>query len=293
MRVLTFDVGGTFIKYGLVEEDILKHVSKVPTPQDTQKHFLDTIQSVINQFDYLDALAFSLPGVIDVDKKYIHLGGSLAYNNHTDAHDWQKRFDLPISIENDARCATLAEYHKGNLQHVKNGMVLTFGTGVGGGIILDGKLHKGSHLIAGEVSVVVSDFIDRVGSEKMLGKQGSVNHLIASISSALQLDTTDGKTVFASIKDNTKAQEIFASYCKDISLYLHMMQCLLDPEVICIGGGISENPLFVEGIQKAFDDFYKVFPFQFPHATIKGCRFHNEANLLGAYYHYKSEASHD
>lgn len=289
MRVLTFDVGGTFIKYGLVEEEVLKHVSKVPAPQDTQQNFLDTIQTVINQFDNLDALAFSLPGVIDVDKKYIYVGGSLHYNNHTDVNDWQKRFTLPITIENDARCATLAEYYQGNLQNVKNGMVLTFGTGVGGGIILDGKLHKGSHLIAGEVSVVVSDFIEKVGSEKMLGKQGSVNHLITSIANALQLDTNDGKTVFASIQDNTKAQEIFASYCKDISLYLHMMQCLLDPEVICIGGGISENPLFVEGIQKAFDDFYKVFPFKFPHATIKGCRFHNEANLLGAYYHYKTQ----
>lgn len=145
MRIAVFDVGGTFIKYSLMIDDVMASQGKVPTPRDSQEHFLETIESVLRDMQQVEGIAFSLPGVIDVNKKYIHAGGSLTYNNHTDIKVWEDRFHLPIEVENDARCAAIAELEAGHMQGIQQGLVLTFGTGVGGGIIINGDIYKGSH----------------------------------------------------------------------------------------------------------------------------------------------------
>lgn len=288
MKVAVFDVGGTFIKYALMVDDKMCCNGKVPTPRDNQEHFLEVIENIINDMGGVEGIAFSLPGVIDVDKKYIFAGGSLEYNNHTEIEGWQKRFNLPIEVENDARCAAIAELVSGNMQGIKQGLVLTFGTGVGGGIIINGDIYKGSHLIAGEVSVIFSKDPKQYQSKGLFGAIGSTYNLVEKIAKAKKIDTTDGKEVFKWIEDGDEiSTKIFNEYCNEVVLQLHNIQCLLDPQRICIGGGVSENPIFIEGLKKAANDFYESFPINFPHGEIMKCQYCNDANILGAYYHYK------
>ena len=288
MRIAVFDVGGTFIKYSLMIDDVMTLQDKVKTPYEDQETFLKTIETVLETLKPVEGIAFSLPGVIDVDRKYIFAGGSLAYNNQTDVKAWEERFHLPIEIENDARCAAIAELEAGNMQGIKQGLVLTFGTGVGGGIIIDGDIYKGSHLIAGEVSVIFSKSPKVYHSKGLFGAIGSVYNLVEKIAKAKNSETRDGKEVFEWIHQGDEvSQKIFAEYCYEVICELHNIQCLLDPQRICIGGGASENPLFIEGLQKASDAFYNDFPIKFPHAQIVKCQYCNDANMLGAYYHYK------
>lgn len=288
MKIAVFDVGGTFIKYALMIDDKMSCNGKVPTPRDNQEHFLEVIENIINDMGEVEGIAFSLPGVIDVDKKYIFAGGSLEYNNHTEIEIWQKRFNLPIEVENDARCAAIAELVSGNMQGIKQGLVLTFGTGVGGGIIIDGDIYKGSHLIAGEVSVIFSKDPKIYQSKGLFGAIGSTYNLVEKIAKAKNIDTTDGKEVFKWIEDGDEiSTKIFNEYCNEVVLQLHNIQCLLDPQRICIGGGVSENPIFIEGLKRAANDFYESFPINFPHGEIMKCQYCNDANILGAYYHYK------
>lgn len=289
MRIAVFDVGGTFIKHSLMIDDVMTSQGKVPTPRDTQENFLKTIEKKLQGMGEVEGIAFSLPGVIDVKSKYIHAGGSLTYNNHTDVKEWEKRFQLPIEIENDARCAAIAEMVSGNMRGIKQGLVLTFGTGVGGGIIMNGEIYKGRHLIAGEVSVIFSKDPRTYHSQGLFGAIGSVNNLVEKIAIAKNSHIRDGKEVFSWIADGDEiSQKIFKDYCDEVVLELHNIQCLLDPERICIGGGISENPLFIEGLQKASDEFYKGLPIDFPHTELVKCQYCNDANMLGAYYHYKN-----
>lgn len=288
MRIALFDVGGTFIKYALMVDDVMTNQGKVATPYEDQEIFLQTIENVLDQLKPVEGIAFSLPGVIDVDKKYIFAGGSLAYNNHTDVKLWEKRFGLPIEIENDARCAAIAELEAGHMQGINQGLVLTFGTGVGGGLIINGDIYKGSHLIAGEVSVIFAKDPKSYHSKGLFGAIGSVYNLVEKIAIAKESETRDGKEVFEWIQQGDEvAQEIFDDYCYGVVCQLHNIQCLLDPKRICIGGGASENPLFIEGLQRASDKFYSDFPIKFPHGEIVKCQYCNDANLLGAYYHYK------
>ena len=287
MKVAVFDVGGTFIKYALMHNNIMSLDGKVPTPRDNQEHFLETIENILEQIGPVDGIAFSLPGVINVETKYIFAGGSLAYNNHTDIKDWEKRFQLPIEVENDARCAALAELKTGHMQNIQNGLVITFGTGVGGGIIINGDIYKGSHLIGGELSVIFSKDMKTYGSKGFFGAIGSIANLVDKIAMAKNIDTKDGKTIFQWIKEGDEiACNIFKNYCYEVIQEFHNLQCILDPQRICIGGGVSENPVFINGLKRASEKFYQSFPISFPHAEIVKCHYCNNANLLGAYYHY-------
>lgn len=289
MKIAAFDVGGTFIKYGIIVDGEITNQGNVPTPDKDQETFLQTIEKLLKTMQGINGIAFSLPGVMDVQRKYIFAGGSLTYNNHTDVKEWEKRFNLPVEIENDARCAAIAELEYGNLQGVKNGVVLTFGTGVGGGIVINGELYKGNHLIAGEVSIIFSKDKEQLGSKDLFGTIGSVPNLVEKIAIAKQSSSRDGKEIFSWIASRDPiVYPIFQQYCKDIVVQLHNIQCLLDPERICIGGGISENPIFIERIKEAQEEFYQDFPFLFPRAEIVKCQYCNDANMLGAYLHYKN-----
>lgn len=287
MRIASFDVGGTFIKYCVIENGEISQKRKVDTPRDTQEAFLRQIKKVLESMNNIDGIAFSMPGVIHVDKKYIAMGGSLLYNNHTDVKEWEKYFNLPIEIENDARCGAICEMKIGNMQGVKNGLVITFGTGVGGAIIINGSIHKGSHLIAGELSIIFAKDKLSHATGGTFGSIGSVYNLVSRIAQAKGIDTKDGKEIFQWIEENDSvATEIFEKYCYEVAQQLYNIQIVYDPEKICVGGGASENPIYLNGLKKAYEEYYKTFPFKFPHAELDKCKYNNDANLLGAYYHY-------
>lgn len=288
MSIAVFDVGGTFIKYAEMHQDIIITQGKVATPQDSQENFLNVIKDVLNELSsHIEGIAFSLPGVIDVDRKYVYAGGSLRYNDHTYIKDWETVLQLPIELENDARCAVIAELNKGNMQGIDKGVVLTFGTGIGGGIIINGEIYKGSHLIGGEVSVLLTKDIREHGIKAAWGAQCGSVHLIKGIADAKGISCENGKEVFSWVERyDEESLKIFEEYCYNVVLQLHNIQCLLDPQRICIGGGISSNPVFIEGIKKAQEAFYASFPIEFPRAEIYKCKFENDANLIGAYQHY-------
>lgn len=288
MSIAVFDVGGTYIKYAEMHEKLIITQGKLPTPRDKQENFFKVIEEILLKMSsHIEGIAFSLPGFIDVEKKYIYTGGSLRYNDHSYIETWQERFKLPIEVENDARCAALAELQQGNMKGIDKGVVLTFGTGIGGGIIIDGKLYKGSHLIGGEVSVILAKDMRKHGIQAAWGDQCGIANLIERIAKAKGQSKTDGKEVFFWIeKHDPVSTEIFTEFCYDVIVQLHNIQCILDPERICIGGGISANPIFIEGIKKAQKEFYEKFPIDFPHAEICKCKFENDANLMGAYQHY-------
>lgn len=290
MKYLAYDVGGTFIKYACMNENgEMLHQGKVPTPRDTQSHFIQVLKDIFVKESDIQGVALSLPGTIDTQKGMVLQGGSLQYNNRCSMKELlEKELGVPVELENDARCACLAEMWKGNLKDVQNGAVLTFGTGIGGAFVLNGELYKGSHFISGEVSMLLTkDFADH-GIHGVWGSEGSVPKLIKQICEAKKAELRSGEDVFQWIKEGDEtACAILDAYCTRMSYPLFNLQLILDPACICIGGGVSENPLFVEGIQKAMKRFYEQLPIKMPQLKILSCAFHNDSNLLGALYHYQ------
>ncbi|OUP08449.1 ROK family protein [Collinsella sp. An2] len=297
MRLAVFDVGGTAIKHAVMEgagapED-LSQLGEVPTPNgltESQEAFLGVLEGILAQMGPVEGIAFSLPGVIDVERKYLHTGGALMYNYDVDATVWEQRFGLPIEVENDARCSTMAELTVGNLQGVTNGVVLTFGTGIGGGAVVNGEVFKGSHLYAGEASLMYSRMPHKdspLRDDGAFSTDCSTHGLCRRVADAKGIESCNGREVFALIEQgDTVATDVFRDVCDGIAMQIHNIQCWIDPERICLGGGVSKNPLFVEGVRAAIKRFNAELNYPFPSVEILPCRFFNEANLIGACQHY-------
>lgn len=157
MKVMVFDVGGTEIKYSVMDEQMNRFdAGSVPTPQDTQEHFLDTIYALYAPHkDEVAGIAMALPGFVDANTGYVSNGGALLYNTGTQVGQLvRERCGCRVTLENDGKAAAIAELRAGALQGCCNAAVFIIGTGVGGGIIANGQLVRGVHFTAGEYSFV-------------------------------------------------------------------------------------------------------------------------------------------
>lgn len=137
MKVMVFDVGGTEIKYSVMDEGLNRtDAGSVPTPQDTQKHFLDTLYALYAPHrDEVSGIAMALPGFVDTHTGFVSNGGALLYNTGTQVGQLvRERCGCPVTLENDGKAAALAELQAGALQGCCNAAVFIIGTGVGGGI---------------------------------------------------------------------------------------------------------------------------------------------------------------
>ena len=292
-RLAVFDVGGTAIKYCAMEGTDIQLQGEVPTPNPDstdREPFLVALEGVLARLGEVEGVALSMPGVIDVERKYLHTGGALRYNYGVDVTEWERRFGLPVEVENDARCSTLAELAVGNLQGVENGIVLTFGTGIGGGAVVGGRLYKGSHLYSGEASMMYSRMPNKASGlhdEGSWATDCSTVGMCRRLAEAKDIETCDGRQLFSWLEQGDEVtKRVFAEVCDGIALQIHNIQCWLDPERICLGGGISKNLLFIEGVREAHRRFNAELSYAFPEAEIMTCRFFNDANLIGAYQHF-------
>lgn len=292
MKYLSIDAGGTFIKYAWIDKlgNILEQ-GKQLTPRTTKEDFLAVVKEIWNlEKDEKAGICLSLPGTINTQTGFIHQGGSLDYHHQLNIKEYyEKELQTRVEVENDARCAALAEITCGNMQGITNGIVLTFGTGVGGCNIIDGKIYKGTHLLSGEVSMLICKDLKTNGRNAVLGNIAGIPSFVKRVCNTKEVDLTDGKTVFEWIVQGDEvATNLFQEYCYDIVIQLLNLQLILDPQRICLGGGVSENVVFIEGIKKALDDFYNSLPYPIPHLEIMPCYHCNNANLLGAFYHFQA-----
>lgn len=103
----------------------------------------------------------------------------------------------------------------------------------------------------------------------------------------LEIKEIDGREVFELVKNNNQQViEILDSFCLDIAIQLYNLQSMYDPEVICIGGGISKQKILIEKIKKALKKV-QVQSHQLLMPNVINCKYYNDANLIGALYHHK------
>jgi predicted NBD/HSP70 family sugar kinase len=289
---LVIDIGGTFVKYALMDAaaNIVSN-GKQPTPRTNLNDFEKVIFSIIEEYDLIDikGIAISCPGTIDVDTGTIYYGGSFLFLHEVNLkNNIEKKYGKDVSIENDAKCAALAELWLGSVKDAKNSVVLVLGSAVGGGIIIDGKVHRGVQLSAGEVSYIMNQINPNTRKAEYFGLVCSAVDMVRRIAEIKKLeDPTDGETVFKYIKNNDlEANTIFNEYCIYLAAQILNLNYILDPEVIAIGGGISVQPILLERIQWAIKEIKRVNPLHTANPKVVACTFHNDANLHGALYHF-------
>ena len=257
MKYLVLDVGGTAIKYALMTEKLeFLEKGKIKTPRDSIENFIDNIGNIYDKYkNDIEGMALSIPGVLDSDTGYMYTGGSLEYN--TDKNMLKvlgERCKTKIAIENDGKCAALAELWKGNLQECENGVVILLGTGVGGGIIKDKKLYKGKHFFAGEFSFIAGNINVMSNNDKeWWGSLNGLDGLLDDFAKVKNLNRNeiDGIKFFEYANNDDKdALEILNKFTYKTALAIINLQCILDADKYLIGGGISEQDILIKYIKK-------------------------------------------
>lgn len=290
-NILTIDIGGTFIKYGIFDEKYnLYTKGKIDTPKENIDSFLEALNNIYQQFTNIEGIAISMPGLVDADNGSAIIDGALAFLKHDNIQKLISDYlNIKVHIENDARCATLAELILGNLSDVNNGATIIFGTGIGGGIVIDRKIIKGANLYAGELSYLSIDLAKNMQGNNFFDAYCSLIGMASIIENKIGIKNISGIEIFKMIKEGNKdIEKIMRDICHKIAMIIYQLQFVIDPEKVLIGGGISQEPLFINYIQEEIKKIALDNPKIRIIPKVEKCYFGNDANLLGALLNYKN-----
>lgn len=284
-HVLTFDVGGTAIKFGIMNENYEFIDKKMMDTPHTKEDFLQTIIEIIiseNKHHGLAAITMSMPGFIDSSSGFIVRGGALSYLDETPLKEiLEEAIHIPVFIDNDGRCAVLAEYRHGAGKDCQNLVCITIGTGVGAGIIVHGELIRGAHAKGGEFGMsIIGKTVD--GTPLMMHHLASMSALIAQyrrLKNIAQEIKVTGEEILAST--DPAVQNILQNWYDHIAFVVYNAAVTFDPDKILLGGGVSAAPNFLENvlasIQKQLTNWSDM------KVIVETCAYRNDAGMVGAY----------
>lgn len=286
MTLLAIDIGGTSIKHSVWENDELCYKGSIKTPAtwEEMKRSLIKIKETAEETFTIDGVAFSSPGAVNQEKRMIEGASALPYLHNFPVYDeLEAVFNCPVSFENDANCAALAEIWKGAAKGLKNVLFVVVGTGIGGSVIVDGQIQHGKHLFGGEFGFMLmtenQTFSDLATAVNMAARYAERK--------GSERGTFSGKEVFQLAEEGDLiAQEEVATFYTYLARGIYNLQYSFDPEVILIGGGVSNKAGLVEKLDEEFSKILqtvKIAPFK---PIIKTCDFKNDANLIGAVFNY-------
>ncbi len=291
-KYLCIDVGGTSIKYAMLDEALnFYQRGSVETPYEGLETYLGTLTDIYRQYQgEAKGIAISAPGFIDSENGICITGGSLSdfVEQLPLAEELEKRCGVPVTVMNDAKSAALAEVTWGALKGCQDAAVIVLGTGVGGALVKNGKVHMGKHFAAGEFSFV---FLhpEMEGWESAWGARNGNKRLITMAARARGADPEEvsGFDVFAWAEEgDEKVLQALQIFAGDLAWMIMNLQVIYDPERIAIGGGISQQPLLLKLVKKQLDYRYTQLVRSTPRAEVVCCRFFNDANLIGALGYY-------
>jgi glucokinase len=245
---LGIDWGGTYLKAGLVDSrgKIIKKKVYSSASLKKKEIFLKEIKHLLEKFhrSRIKAVGIGAPGIIDTDKGFIYyLPNISGWKNYPLKVALEKRLQLPVFIDNDANLFGLAEFSYGAAKDKSNGIFLTIGTGLGGAVVVKGKLLEGK-TSASELGHIP---IDLRGKACGCGARGCIetyvgnNYLLARYKQLKKNNTIiDVEEIFKrGLQKERAALLLWKEFSYNLGRFLAGMVNIFNPEVIVLGGGIS------------------------------------------------------
>jgi len=293
------DFGGTSVKIGLCRgPEIIATAERIPTEEhDGPSSLLDAIVASLKELEIEHGEIFSIgigvPGLVEADTGFIHgLTNVPGWDNYPLRRILIEKTGLPVVVENDANAMAYAEWKYGAGQDKNNIVALTLGTGVGGGVIINGKPLRGATGTAGEVGQMSIDFQGKVGNygthgalEKYMGNQEIAEHAIvkyADIGEAKKVkDCSPRRIAEAAQGGDEIARQIWGDVASWLGTALSSIVWVINPEAIIIGGGIAKAGDLL------FDPLKQKLASQLSTVTWNGtdvlpAHFGNEAGIIGS-----------
>lgn len=304
------DLGGTNIAVGVISEDLKlvgRGVVKTNCPRPAAEIF-DDIAVAVNlaikdagiSIDDVISVGVGTPGTVNKDNGYIEFANNLDFNQVPAKEMLEERIGKPVYLDNDANCAALGEAVAGVGKGSKNFVAVTLGTGVGSGIIIDGKIVNGSNFAGGEMGHMV---ICLDGVQCNCGRKGcwesyaSATALIRQTKDAMKdnketamweiaggdINNVNGRTAFDAMRaGDALGQQIVDNYVKYVSVGIVNIINALQPEFICLGGGVAnEKETLLVPVRKLVDE-ERYSRYSTMQTKIVSAELGNDAGIFGA-----------
>ena len=267
MYYIGIDIGGTNLKAGLVDESYhITATKKIPLQFESMEQMGETLAQMAIALveengisrDQVASVGMGFPGPVDDKRGTVIKTVNIPIRSMPVAELFHRYWDVPVHLGNDADCAALGEYYHYEDKDIESLILVTLGTGIGTGIILNGKIHTGINGCAGEGGHIV---IVHGGEPCSCGRKGcweryaSANALIRQTMAAMDahkdsvmwglvggdLSRVDGRTAFeAKHKGDAAAKTVLDQYLCYLADGLANYVNIFQPEVIALGGGVSQ-----------------------------------------------------
>jgi predicted NBD/HSP70 family sugar kinase len=284
MRILAVDIGGTNTKMCICDKLGNVHNFKEYATESHLggTHVISRLLDKIAENDDFDAIAISTAGQVNAEE------GIIVYaNENIPRYTGMKikeivtnHFHKPVMVENDVNSAALGEAHYGAAQNFNNFLCLTFGTGIGGAIVLNRQIYKGADGVAAEFGhILTHPLSDAVEGLPFYEKYASTTALVKMAQQA-DPECIDGKVLFDKIHKGDEAlKQILDSWVTEVSVGLASIIHIFNPSAIIIGGGVMEQEDLVQRVEERTKSLIME---SFAGVRIVKASLGNKAGLLGA-----------
>jgi len=303
------DLGGTTMTAGLVDENYeivgkITWATRLPRPaEDLEKALAELCRSVAKEngvnFSQVEYVGIGTPGSVNFTTGFVGYNTNFGYYDWNLGPDMQRLLGCRVYVENDANAAAFGEYIAGGAKGYKDAVIITLGTGIGSGIILSGKILRGFNFAAGEMghTVIVKD-----GRECNCGRRGcweryaSSRALTEDTKAAMRehsdtlmwklvkdIDHVNAKTSFDAMeKGDALAKQVVDVWLEYVGCGVANVVNTFEPEVICIGGGVSNQGETLLAPVRAYveKETHNITTGRVP--EIKACVLRNDAGVIGA-----------
>lgn len=305
MHTIGVDVGGTKIAAGVVDaKGTLVATARRETPATDAEAIEAAIADAVKELrvDHeVDSVGVAAAGFVDSSRSVVTFAPNLAWREEPLRAELERAVELPVLVENDANAAAWGEFRFGAGHEVEDMLLVTLGTGIGGGVILDGNLLRGAYGMAGEIGHlrVVPDGIrcgcgnrgcwEKYGSGSALVREARELASTGALSAGRLLELADGKAkritgqmvTQAAAEGDPAALELLQDLGRWVGEGVASLVAVLDPAVVVIGGGVSEaGDMLMDPVRQAFRRNLTARGHR-PEAELRLATLGNEAGMIG------------
>ncbi len=279
MRVIGIDIGGTSIKLGVVSRDgqiIHRDQRATPSAIGEMARLVYSMAQSARQHHPKARVGISCAGTLDSQGHIT--ANQMGWVNEPIKKLIHEQFQTPVPIENDAVCALFAEHRHGALKGHDAGILLTLGTGIGGGVVIAGQPMRGHLGLHGEIGHMITH---ANGLDCGCGQQGCWEQYAAARVLGRMAGGLSPQEVISQVKAG-RMLDIWQAYIDEVVTGLGSLMMIFMPEVIALGGGLSNaGSILIDAIRQAAQKT-RAYRTYCPFTQFVSARFQNDAGILGA-----------
>lgn len=283
-RIAVLDIGGTSIKSGIFHNGTLNGIKESDTNSSYGgEYVIKKAIEIIKSYGDIDGIGISTAGQVDFARGMIRYANKNipGYTGMKIKDIMEKEFHVPVVVENDVNAAAFGEAHYGAGVGYQDFICLTYGTGVGGAMVINGEVYRGSSFSAGEMGAMIIHPEDRNATEDMYSgcyeKYASTTALVRKVMDFDQ-SLSNGRKIFEAL-DRIEVKNAVDQWIREIAYGLISLIHIINPSCVILGGGVMEQGYILEKVKEyVMNNIME----SYRHVVITKTALGNKAGMYGA-----------